>query len=186
LTEKEIRQNYLSGLPSQIDPAGMDGTDVKANLPVTRYLFDRGKGDVIHDSGSESSSGNLFIPKYIQQATKPFLDFSKSYINNKLWFPDVTINILIFIPLGILIHGMFRVRWGLTLKISLAALLAGTLFTLGVESMQHFSLTRYSSLIDVSTNMTGIALGIAIDRVYDLFLNHRAERLQILLCDRTD
>ena len=45
---------------------------------------------------------------------------------------------------------------------------------------------RNSSLIDVSMNMTGIALGIAIDRVYNLFLNYRAERLQMLLHDRTE
>jgi len=77
----------------------------------------------------------------------------------------VIINILIFILLGILLHGMLSVRWGLTLKISLVALLAGTLFTLGVESMQHLSLARDSSLIDVSTNMTGTALSIVIDRV---------------------
>ena len=81
---------------------------------------------------------------------------------------------------------MLRDQWGLTLKISLAALLAGTLFTLGVESIQHFSLTRNSSLIDVATNMSGTALGVAIDRVYNLFLNYRAERLQMLLHDRTE
>jgi glycopeptide antibiotics resistance protein len=136
---------------------------------------------VIYDSGSELSALNLFIPKYIQQGTGPFLDFSKSYINSDSWFSDVTINILIFIPLGILLHGMLRARRGLTLKISLAAFLAGTLFTLGVESMQHFSLTRHSSLIDVFTNMTGLTLGITIDRVYNLFLNNRAESLQMLL-----
>ena len=134
---------------------------------------------MIHDSGSKLSPLNLFIPKYIQQAAKPFLDFSKSYLNGKSGFSDVIINILIFIPLGIFIHGMLRGRWGLTLKISLAALLAGSLFTLGVESIQHLSLTRNSSLIDVFTNMTGTTLGIAIDRVYNLFLNYRAERLQI-------
>jgi VanZ family protein len=183
LTEKEIRQNYLSGLASQLDPGITDGTGVKVKAPVTRYLFDHGNGDVIHDSGSELSSVNLFIPGYIQQATKPFLDFSKNYINSKSWFSDVTINILVFIPLGILLHGMLRARRGLTLKISLAALLAGTFLTLGVESMQHFSLTRHSSLIDVFTNMTGLTLGITIDRVYDLFLNYRAERLQMLLGD---
>ena len=138
---------------------------------------------MIHDSGSELSAVNLFIPKHIQQATKPFLDFSKNYINSKSGFSDVIINILIFIPLGILIHGMLRTRCGLTLMISLAALLAGTLFTLGVESMQHLSLTRNSSLTDVFTNMAGTALGIGIDRVYDLFLNYRAERLQMVLHD---
>ena len=91
------------------------------------------------------------------------------------------INILIFIPLGILLHGMLRGRWGLTLKISLAALLVGPLFTLGVESVQYLSLARISSLIDVFTNMTGTALGITIDRVYNLFLDHRAEHLQMLM-----
>ena len=184
LTEKEIRQNYLSGLPSQIDPGRMDGPGIKAKVPLTRYLFDHGKGDVIHDSGSELSPVNLFMPKYIQQETKPFLDFPKSYINNKSWFSDVVINILIFIPLGILIHGLFRGRWGLTLKISLAALVAGALFTLGVESMQHFSLTRNSSLIDVVTNMSGTALGIAMDRVYNIFLNYRAKHLQMKMAGK--
>ena len=186
LTKKEIRQNYLSGLPSQIDPGRTEGTGTKAKIPVTRYLFDHGKGDVIHDSGSELSPVNLFIPKYIRQKTKPFLDFPKSYINSKSGFSDAIINIVIFIPLGVLIHGMLRIRCGLALKISLAALLAGTLFTLGVESMQHFSLTRNSSLIDVATNMGGTALGIAMDRVYDLFLNYRAERLQMLQCNRPE
>ena len=185
LTEKEIRQNYLSGLPSQIEPGRTDGTGVKAKVPVTRYLFDHGKGDVIHDSGSGLSPVNLFIPRIIQQADKPFLDFSEHYIYNKTSFSDIIINILIFIPLGIFIHGMLRIRFGLAVTISLAALLAGTLFTLGVESMQHLSLTRNSSLIDVSTNIIGTALGIAIDRAYDLFLNYRAERLQMLLHDRT-
>ena len=182
----EIRRNYLSGLPSRIDPGKTEGSAVKSRSPVIRYLFDQGKGDVIHDSGSKLSAANLFIPKYIQQTTKPFLDFSEDYINGKSGFSDMIINILILIPLGILIHGMLRSRCGLTLKISLAALLAGTLFTLAVESIQYLSLTRNSSLVDVSTNMTGTALGIAIDRAYELFLNYRAERLQMLLPDRTD
>ena len=179
LTEEEIRQNYLTGLPPQRDPRKTESTGIKSKVPVTRYLFDHGKGDMILDSGSELNPVNLFIPKYIQQSAKPFLGISKSYLNGSLGFSDVIINILIFIPLGILLHGMLRNRWGLTLKISLAALFAGALFTLGVESMQHLSLTRYSSLIDVSMNTTGTALGITIDRVYNLFLDHRAECLQI-------
>jgi hypothetical protein len=32
--------------------------------------------------------------------------------------------------------------------------------------------------------MTGTALGIAIDRVYDLFLNYRAERLQMKMAGK--
>jgi len=65
-------------------------------------------------------------------------------------------------------------------------LLTGTLFTLSIESLQYFLLTRNSSLIDVCTNMTGAAIGIVMDRAYHLFLNYQAERLQMLLYDRKD
>jgi VanZ family protein len=186
LTDREIRQNYLSGMPSKINKEKMENDRFKARIPVARYLFNERKGDTIHDSGSNLSPANLFIPKYIRRGTKSFPYFSKDYLKSNSWFSDVIINILIFIPLGILLHGMLRARWGLTLKISLAALLAGTLFTLGVESMQHFSATRNSSLIDVATNMSGTALGIAMDRVYNLFLNYRTDRLQMLLFDRIE
>ena len=186
MTKKEIRRNYLLGMRSKINNEKLENGGFKSKIPVARYLFSERKGDTIHDSGSDLSSVNLLIPKYIWRGTKPFLYFSKNYIKSSSWFSDVTINILIFIPLGILLHGMLRARWGLTLKISLAALLAGTLFTLGLESMQHLSLTRNSSLIDVATNTSGTALGIAMGRVYILFLNYRAERLQMLLFDRTE
>ena len=164
----------------------MENGGFKVKIPVTRYLFSEKKGDTIYDSGSNLSPVNLFMPKYIWGGTQPFQYFQKGYFKSHRWFSDVIINILIFIPLGILLHGMLRVRWGLTLKISLAALLAGTLFTLGVESMQLFSLTRNPSFIDVAMNMSGTSLGIAMDRGYNLFLNYRAERLQMLLHDQTE
>ena len=184
LTEKEIHQNYLSGLPSKIKNHSAKNPDFKAKGPVTRYLFDEEKADVIHDSGTSLTPVNLFMPKFIRNKIKPFLGISIGSIQSKSVFLDIIINIMIFIPLGIITHGMLRTRFGLTLKISMVALLAGTLFTVGVESMQHFSMTRHSSLIDVCTNMTGIIIGIVIDRVYNLYLNYQAERLQMLLYDR--
>lgn len=110
------------------------------------------------------------MPKYIRIKTKPFLSFSNGSLVNDSGFPDIIINKLIFIPLGILIHGKLRTHFGITLKISLATLLAATLFVLVVESLKHFSLTRNYSLINVFANMTGIAIGIVIDSVYSLFL----------------
>ena len=186
LTKKEIRRNYLSGMRSKVNREKIENDGFRLKIPVARYLFSERKGDTIYDSGSNLSPVNLFMPKYIWGGTQPFQYFQKGYFKSHRWFSDVIINILIFIPLGILLHGMLRVRWGLTLKISLAALLAGTLFTLGVESMQLFSLTRNPSFIDVAMNMSGTALGIAMDRGYNLFLNYRAERLQMLLHDRTE
>jgi VanZ family protein len=214
LTKKEIRQNYLSGLRSKVNKGdtkdvdikakglvarflfylselhskvnnwGMKRADAKAKSLVARYLFNEGKGDVIHDSGSVLNPMNLYMP--IKLKVKPFLSFSIDSLDSKSQFSDIIINILIFIPLGIFIHGMLRNRFGLTLKISILGLLVGTLFTLGVESIQHFSMTRDSSLIDVFTNTTGIVIGIMIDRVYTMFLNDQAERLRKLLYDRIE
>lgn len=214
LTKKEIRRNYLSGLHSKVhkkytkdtgfkakglvarfldylselrskvNKRGMKDTDFKVKGLVTRYLFDEGKGDVIHDSGSVINPMNLYMP--IKLKVRPFLKFSIDSLDKKSQFSDIIINILIFIPLGIFVHGMLRSRFGLTLKISMVGLLIGTLFTLSVESIQHFSMTRDSSLIDVFTNMTGIAMGIMVDRAYNIILNDQAEHLQKLLYDRVE
>ncbi|MBW2079248.1 MAG: VanZ family protein [Deltaproteobacteria bacterium] len=186
LTEQEIRQNYLSGLWSKTNKGSIKHTGFKAKGPIVRYLFDEGKEGMIHDSGLLSNPVNLYIPKYIKHKMAPFLSGSIGSLKSQSPFSGIIINILIFIPLGILIHGMLRARYGLALKISLATLLAGTLFTIGVESLQYFSMTRNSELIDVFTNMTGTTIGIVIDRVYNLFLNYKAKRLQMLLYDRTE
>jgi len=181
LTEQEIRENYLTGLRFKINKESTKHTGFEAKGPLVRYLFDEGKGDVINDSGSGLNSVNLFMPKYIVQKIKPFLGVSTEYLQNKSRVSDIIINILIFIPLGLVIHGMLRTRFGLTLKISMAALFAGTLFTLGFESIQYFSMTRSSSLIDVCTNMIGITMGILIYRAYNLFLNYQAKNLWTLI-----
>ena len=186
LTEREIHQSYISGLRLKINEGSTKHAGFKTKDPVTRYLFDEGKENLIHDSGTVLNSVNLFMPNYVRHKTKPFLGFSISSLQSKSLFLDIIINMLIFIPLGILIHGMLRTCYGLTLKISLAALLTGTLFTLGVELIQYFSMTRHSSLIDVFTNMTGTAIGIFIDRIYNLFLNYQAKRLRMLMYERTE
>ncbi|MFC1880779.1 LamG-like jellyroll fold domain-containing protein [Thermodesulfobacteriota bacterium] len=193
-TEQEIHNNYLSEFQSKVNTrprvlrrkGSTKDTDLKTKGPLLRYLFDERKGNVIHDTGSVLSPVNLIIPEYIRPTNKPFLDFSSDYLHSKSQFSDIILNILIFIPLGMLIHGMLRIRYRLALKISLATLLAGILFSLSVESLQHFSMTRDSSLIDVSTNMTGVAIGIMIDRFYNLFLNYQAERLQRFMYDPTE
>jgi len=177
LADQEIRQNYLSGPQHTRNKRNIKHSYFKAKGPVAKYFFDEDKGSVIHDSGSLSIPVNLSLPKYIGHKIKPFLSVSIDYLQNDSRYSDIIINILIFILLGILIQGVLRTRYGLTLKISLATLLAGTLFSLGVESLQHFSMTRNSSLIDVATNMTGVAIGIVMDRFYNIFLNYKAKHL---------
>lgn len=186
LTEKEIRQNYLSGLKNKTSKMSTKHTGFKAEGPVARYFFNEGNDGVIHDSGTVSTPLNLFIPKNIEHKTEPLLSGSFHSPMSKSQFSDIIINILIFIPLGILIHGMLRTHWGLTIKMSLATLVVGTSFSLGVESIQYFSLTRNSSLVDVATNMTGITVGIVMYRCYTLFLNYKTKQLEMILFDRKD
>ena len=194
LTEQEIHNHYLSEFQSKINTyppvlwrnGSTKDTGFKAKGPVVRYLFNEGKENVIHDSGSLLNPLNLYMPKDIRLNFKPFLGVSSDYLKNNSKYSDIIINILIFIPLGIFIHGMIGARYGITLKISLITLLVGTLFSLSIESLQYFSMSRNSSLIDVSTNMTGTAIGIALYRVYNLFLNYQAKRLRMLLYDRKE
>jgi VanZ family protein len=194
LTQQEVHQNYLSG-PRHRTNARSPVLWRKENTkqaaftkrgPVVRYLFDEKKGDVIHDSGVIPKPVNLSIPGYINHEIRPFLGVETDYLKSNSDILDIFINVLIFIPLGIILCGMLSTRYGITLKMSLATLLCGTLFSLGIESLQYFSMTRSSSLIDVATNMTGVAMGIVMDRCYYLFLNHQAKHLQMLLYDRKE
>jgi len=82
MTKKEICRNYLLGMRSKINNEKLENGGFKSKIPVARYLFSERKGDTIHDSGSDLSSVNLLIPKYIWRGTKPFLYFSKNYIKS--------------------------------------------------------------------------------------------------------
>lgn len=85
---------------------------------------------------------------------------------------------MIFAPFGFLMHAMLRIRRGLTVKCGLLALAAAAGLTLGVEIVQHFSISRNSSLIDVCSNVSGALIGITMDRAYGLLLRHRAQRFE--------
>ncbi len=183
LTEQEIQHNYILGFRLKTDKGNTKHTGFKENRPVSRYLLNEGKGDVIHDSGFLSKPVNLFMPKYIKRKNAPFLAASHGYLKKKWQDWDLIIHILIFTPLGILICGTLKTRHGITLKTFLAILLAGTVCAIGFESLQHFSMTRNSSIIDAAANMTGIAIGIVLARFFDLFLNYQATRLQMQMYD---
>ena len=185
LTEQEIHQNYVSGL-RLIKERDMKHSSMITKGPVVRYMFDEEKETVVHDSGSVLAPVNLYMPKYIRHIKEPFFSYSMGSLLSRSEFSDLILNVLIFIPLGILIHGMLRTHYGLALKISLITLIAGTLFSLGVESLQHFSMTRQSSLIDVFTNMIGTSMGIFLDRAHILFLNYQTKNLQVALHKRTE
>jgi len=165
LPETEIHQNYLAGWLSEssISPESSRVSDGV----VARYLFDERRGNKVRDSSGTHTPLDLYIPGVIQTYKKPYLDFShRSFSQNPNLFRDVILNIIAFVPVGFLFHAALRTRHRSSLKTAAFVFTMGILFTFGIESLQHFSLTRHSSLVDVLSNTLGTAVGIAIDRFY--------------------
>ena len=177
LGEQEIRQNYLAGWLSESN-SGPEARRVSRGI-VARYLFEEGMGDKISDNSGTHPPLDLHIPRSIQTHKKPCLDFSyRSFSQNPNLFRDVILNIVAFIPVGFLFHAALRSRYGSSVKTAAFVFIMGTLFTFGIESLQYFSLTRHSSLVDALSNTLGTAVGIAIDRFYTIYLKSRVKFLQ--------
>ncbi|MDL1964174.1 MAG: VanZ family protein [Deltaproteobacteria bacterium] len=180
LAEKEIHQNYLAGWLSE-SRSGEQMCRASEGL-VARYLFEERRGDRIGDSGKTKAPLNLYIPPAIQTQKKSYLDFSYrlfSKNSKQALFGDVILNIIIFIPMGFLLHAVLRRHCESSLKTAAFVFIIGTLFTFGIESLQYFSLTRSSSLVDMINNMVGTAIGIATDIFYIGYLKSQRKSLQI-------
>lgn len=180
LAEKEIHQNYLAGWLSE-SRSGEQMCRASEGL-VARYLFEEQHGDRIGDSGETKAPLDLYIPTAIQTQKKSYLDFSHilfSKNSKQALFGDVILNIIIFIPIGFLLHAVLRRHCESSLKTAAFVFIIGTLFTFGIESLQYFSLTRYSSLVDMINNMVGTAVGIATDIFYIGYLKSQRRSLQI-------
>ena len=180
LAEKEIHQNYLAGWLSE-SRSGEQMCRASEGL-VARYLFEERHGDRIGDSGETKAPLDLYIPTAIQTQKKSYLDFSYIFFSKnskRALFADVILNIIIFIPIGFLLHAVLRRHCESSLKTAAFVFIIGTLFTFGIESLQYFSLTRYSSLVDMINNMVGTAVGIATDIFYIGYLKSQRKSLQI-------
>lgn len=72
---------------------------------------------------------------------------------------DVVLNVAVFVPVGwLLTQALWRIPmpalWAIGVATGLAAILS-----LGVETIQYFITTRYSSIVDVLANTAGAWLG---------------------------
>ena len=176
LVEKEVRQNYLSGWSSKSNSG--DGNRRVSDGLSALYLFEDRNGQKIADSSGTNTPLDLCIPMAIHNPEEPYFRLPNwSLCKEPDFCRDVILNIVAFIPLGFLFHAVLRSRYGSSLRFSALVFILGTLFTLGVESLQHFTLMRNSSLMDVFANMLGTALGIAADRSYEACLKSRCEFL---------
>lgn len=80
-------------------------------------------------------------------------------VHNFLNLPDIILNILMFVPMGLLLAQKVKSR---PLSVGWLSLLVGAgsfAFSLSIESLQHFLPSRDSSLVDVLSNTCGALIG---------------------------
>lgn len=125
---------------------------------VSLYLFNEGAGSIIHDTSKLKSTGDLDIQKTIYYGLIPQYNFLSPLVFNN--FKDIFINILLFVPLGLLCYvniSKFKIS---ILRSFVFVFISGVLFSLMIELLQVFLVTRHSSLTDVLTNSLGMIIGI--------------------------
>ncbi len=159
LSEKEIWKNYSAG--DVFDLAISPSEARVADGLVALYLFDERQGEWVLDRSGSGQPINLMIPAKLEIKKQVFLARPSKNVEQT----DVILNIILFIPLGFLFHVGLRNRYGSSLKVAVFALILGTLFSLSIESLQYWELTRYSQMSDVFSNMFGAALGIMVDKL---------------------
>lgn len=76
---------------------------------------------------------------------------------------DLSLNVILFIPLGLLGRRSLR-RVGVAPLPALLAIVGGSVaLSLTMETLQHYIPGRYSSLVDVMMNGGGATIGVAGD-----------------------
>jgi VanZ family protein len=169
LSEDEVRKNYMAGkTPSRSD-------DRVASGLVAFYLFDEGQGDRVLDQSGRIPLANLQVLKGLPQITNQTFFASPS---KEFDLQDAILNTILFIPFGLILHAALRVRFASSLTTGTVVFIAGTLFTVGIEFLQYYSLTRFSSIADVISNMAGTVLGIVFDKLRAYFAITRKELYQ--------
>lgn len=163
LSEQEVLKNYMAGrvFESKVGPSDKR---VRDGL-VALYLFTEEQGDWILDQSGKLPSADLkILTGLLQIINQRFLVGLSEEFN----FKDVILNMIIFIPFGFFLNAAMRIRYGPSPQIAAFVFILGTLFTFTIESLQYFSITRFSSMADLLSNMIGTVLGIMIDKSYIL------------------
>ena len=164
LSEQEVRQHYLMGRTSGLTGALNEGR-VSSGLTAF-YLFDAQHSTVVRDQSGVAPPLNLYIPEHVAaDQNKRYLGAAPDYESfrmNANFLKDVVLNILAFIPLGVIFYGLFGLPEKSPSKAVVFSLMLGLLFTIGIESLQFYMKSRFSSLIDVMSNMAGTSLGIVV------------------------
>jgi len=154
LTADEVPRHYANWTKNkQPDPAKGDGV-------VALYLFNEGKGAVIHNQAD--SATDLLIPDRFFLLREQFLErpWDEFYPGWHYW-EDAGINIGGFIPLGFFFSAYFSVIAKVK-NANWVTIALGFAVSLTIEVLQAFLPTRNSGMTDLITNTLGTALGATL------------------------
>lgn len=163
LAPVEIQQSYMFEKEGNLEkyPPAMQ----KDGLAVD-YRFDEGKGSLIGDSVGNNEPIDLYLPKFLRKCGVTLLSWPNISIQQILKSSDVVLNIILFVPFGFLMHGVIRVKYGLSWKAFVVVCMSGIALSLSLEILQHLSISRNSSLLDLINNSVGTIIGAMLGCVY--------------------
>jgi hypothetical protein len=136
--------------------------------PVIHYVFAPentyatefrgGKALAVRDLG-RGPAADLVVPEYFMPYQRAYLGGQNDWMEYKSNWLDVAVNILGFMPLGVLLMCWLTGR-GMSAVMALCmAVSAGFVVSFGVEYLQAFLPSRDSSLRDLITNSAGTLIG---------------------------
>jgi VanZ like family/Concanavalin A-like lectin/glucanases superfamily len=156
LSAADVSQSFLDWTK------GGQVNSAKSERVVARYLFDEGKGDVIHNQ--VDSTTDLLIPErffvlHEQFLERPWDEFHPGWS----YWKDLGINVVGFIPLGFFFYAYLSQlqKSGNSTALTIAL---GFAVSLTIEVLQSFLPTRDSGMTDLITNTLGTAFGVIIFR----------------------
>ena len=160
LLPQKIKQHYQSWRSN--DPTILSSEE---NI-VALYTFDEGQGVIARNSVSQDKQ--LIIPERFIVLEKTVLEPPWAHFNSNFSFIfDFTINLLGFIPLGIILtlylRRIFRINGR---RLFLISLMIGGAISLMIELLQALMPQRHSSLMDLILNIAGLCIGILLVRFF--------------------
>jgi VanZ family protein len=154
LTAQEVAGHYQAWLLNRL------GDTIDKQSIIALYLFRERSGSLVRD---EIQPGvNLYIPKYYTIWRKNVLSPPwKEFRPKWTYVRDVILNVLGFIPLGLILYPYFLLARA-SRRPLLMSCLTGAGLSLIIEILQSFLPMRGSGWTDVITNSAGTALGASL------------------------
>lgn len=161
LTANEVHRHFDGGNDQW-------GSSVEADSPVALYLFDEGQGNAARNKLDQHT--DLIIPAHYFVLHPDFLRSFWDELNSgaalRRWsyWEDVTINIVGFIPVGIVFTAYLATVQNVR-NAKLLVVISGFCLSLMIEVLQRFLPTRNSGMTDLVTNTMGTVIGIVLFRL---------------------